>query len=127
MGKGFVKNCRNMVLYSLLMKSHIARNYTIVWLDYNLWVIMTRLVQRTFRRVFLHEELWNGNRERLGNAMFSKDSILLWALQTYHKNRHMYTELILQPEYAHLSTMRLRSPQATRLWLNEVHKLSKQQ
>lgn len=110
--------------YSKLRDLTWGRADTIVWLDYSLWVIMTRLVQRTFRRVFLHEELWNGNQERLGNALFSKDSILLWALQTYRKNRHLYTGLTGQPEYAHLNIVRLRSRQATRMWLAEIRKLT---
>ena len=69
---------------------------------------------------FSREELWNGNQERVRNIFFSKDSILLWALQTYRKNRRFYTELASQPEYAHLSFVRLRSPRATRAWLAEV-------
>ncbi len=99
-----------------------GRADTIVWLDYSLWVVMMRVMQRTFTRLFSREELWNGNRERLWTTFFSKDSILLWALQTHHKNRRTYTELTSQPEYAHLSVVRFRSPQATRLWLAEVRK-----
>lgn len=94
---------------------------TIVWLDYSLGVIMARLTRRTFTRILSREELWSGNRERLGNALFSKDSILLWALQTYRKNRRLYSELAGKPEYAHLSFVRLRSPGATRTWLAGVN------
>ncbi|HEY0757463.1 MAG TPA: hypothetical protein VGD98_26160 [Ktedonobacteraceae bacterium] len=90
---------------------------TVVWLDYTLPVIMTRLVQRTFGRVFSGEELWNGNRERLGKALWSKDSILLWALQTYRPNRRKYAEFLAQPEHAHLSIIHHRSPRETRAWL----------
>jgi len=95
---------------------------SIVWLDYSLWVVMTRLLRRTFIRVFFGTELWNGNRERLSNAIFSKDSILLWALQTHARNRVIYTELTSQPQYAHLTIVRLRSPRATRLWLAQIKK-----
>lgn len=93
---------------------------TIVWLDYSLWVVMARLIPRTFRRAFAREELWNGNQERLTNALFSKDSIFLWALQTHRENRRKYTELTSQPEYAHLNIVRHRTPRATRLWLAEA-------
>src|SRR6266568_8529687 len=64
---------------------------TVIWLDYSLWTVMTRLLLRTFRRVLSQEELWNGNREPLPTILFSKDSILLWALQTHKKNRHTFT------------------------------------
>ena len=107
--------------YNKLRDLTWERADTIVWLDYSLGVIMARLMRRTFTRVLTREELWSGNRERLGNTLFSKDSILLWALQTYRKNRRLYTELASQPEYAHLNFVRLRSPQATNTWLAGVN------
>jgi adenylate kinase family enzyme len=56
-----------------------SRADTVVWLDYSLPVIMTRLLRRTLRRVVAQEELWSGNRETWQQT-FSRDSILLWAL-----------------------------------------------
>lgn len=106
--------------YSKLRDLTWGQADTIIWLDYKLWVVMTRVVWRTFTRIFSREELWNGNRERLGNALFSKDSILLWALQTHRRNQRMYSELTSQPEYAHLTIVRHRSPRTTRTWLAEI-------
>jgi adenylate kinase family enzyme len=106
--------------YSTLRDLTWERADTVVWLDYSLWVVMTRVVRRTFTRIFACVELWNGNRESLKGALFSKESILLWALQTHQKNRRMYSELTNQPEYAHLRIVRHRSPRATRKWLAEV-------
>jgi adenylate kinase family enzyme len=111
--------------YSKVRDFTWGRADTVVWLDYSLWVVMTRVIWRTFSRLISREELWNGNRERLGNTLFSKESILLWALQTHQKNRRTYTELTSQPEYTHLQIVRHRSPQATRLWLAGVHEHSK--
>ena len=94
---------------------------TVVWLDYSLRVVMGRLLARTFTRIFSGAELWSGNRERLGTTLFSKDSILLWALQTHRKNRRVYTELTCQARYAHLNVVRHRSPRATRVWLAKMN------
>jgi adenylate kinase family enzyme len=94
-----------------------GRADTVVWLDYALPVIMGRLVWRTFRRLITREELWNGNRERLWDQLFSRDSIFLWALQTYRRRRREYPILFEKPEYAHLTVVRLRSPQSARDWL----------
>ncbi len=105
--------------YSKVRDLTWGRADTIVWLDYSLWIVMTRVMWRTFTRIFSRKELWNGNRERLGNTFFSKESILLWALQTHQKNQRTYTELTSQPEYAHLRIVRHRSPRATRTWLAE--------
>lgn len=97
-----------------------ARADTVVWLDYALPVIMGRLVWRTLRRVIKQEELWNGNRERLWPQLFSRDSIFLWALQTYRRRRREYPFLFSRPEYAHLTVVHLRSPQAARDWLSSL-------
>ena len=93
-----------------------SRADTVVWLDYPLPVIMGRLLQRTWRRVVMREELWSGNRETWRET-FSRDSILLWALQTYRKNRTIYSTLFTQAEYAHLKVVHLRSPKDTGAWL----------
>ena len=98
-----------------------ARADTVVWLDYALPVIMGRLLWRTIRRGVTREELWSGNRERLWNHFFSRDSLLLWALQTYPRRRREYPMLLAKPEYAHLAVVRLRSPRATKDWLSGIN------
>jgi hypothetical protein len=98
-----------------------SRVDTVIWLDYSLRVIMARLTRRTFTRIFSGEELWNNNYESLGKTLFSKDSILLWALYSYGKNRRGYPKIISQPEYAHLNIVRHRSPQATSMWLAKTN------
>ncbi len=36
---------------------------TVIWLDYNLPLVMNRLIRRSLRRIISGEELWSGNRE----------------------------------------------------------------
>jgi adenylate kinase family enzyme len=95
-----------------------AKADTIVWLDYSLLIIMTRLLWRTFERGLTQQELWSGNKETLQKAFLSRDSILLWALQTYSRRRKEYPILFAQPEYSHLKFVQLRSPKAANDWLN---------
>ena len=97
-----------------------GRADTVVWLDYSLPVIMGRLLWRTLRRSITQEEVCNGNQETLQKALFSHDSILLWALQTYQERRREYPILFKQPEYAHLTLVHLCSPQAARDWLSRL-------
>ncbi|OQY23050.1 MAG: adenylate kinase [Anaerolineaceae bacterium 4572_32.1] len=97
-----------------------SRADTVVWLDYALPLIMGRLLWRTLHRVVAREELWGGNRESLRTTFFSRDSILLWALQTYRRRRREYPALLARPEHAHLTLVRLRSPQETADWLRHV-------
>ncbi len=105
--------------YSSVRDLTWGRADTIIWLDYSLWVVMMRVVWRTFARICTRTTLWNGNRERLSNGVFSKDSILWWALKTHQRNRRRYSELTCQPEYAHLKIVHHRSPRTTRAWLAE--------
>lgn len=93
---------------------------TVVWLDYALPVVMWQLVRRTVRRSVCRKVLWGGNRESLRKAFLSRDSILLWALQTYGRRRREYPALLAQPEHAHLTAVRLRSPRETRDWLSAL-------
>ncbi len=92
---------------------------TIVWLDLPLALVLVRLVRRTFRRIRRREQLWNGNVERWG-AVFTRDSLLVWALKSHGKHRSRYPALFAGPETAHATTVRLRSPRAVQRWLAEV-------
>ncbi len=94
-----------------------ARAETIVWLDYSFVRVFAQLLRRTFRRSLRREVLWQGNRERLGTAFFSRDSILLWAIKTHRRRQREVPALLARPEYAGLRVVRLRSPRETAAWL----------
>jgi len=94
-----------------------ARADTLVWLDYALPVILWRLLRRALERIITQEELWGGNRETWRGQFLSRDSLFLWALTSHPRFSREYPVLLAQPESAHLSVARLRSPGATREWL----------
>lgn len=96
------------------------RATTLVWLDYPLPVILWQLTWRTLKRITTREVLWNGNRETWQGAFFSKDSLFLWALQSYPHFRKQYPQLLGRPEYAHLEVIRSRSRGETERWLQLV-------
>jgi adenylate kinase family enzyme len=97
-----------------------GRADTVVWLDHALAVILWQLVRRTIRRSLTQEELWSGNRETLRKALFSRESILLFALKTYRLRKRQYPALLSRPEHAHLKLVHLRSPRETREWLSAL-------
>jgi adenylate kinase family enzyme len=96
------------------------RATTLIWLDYSLPVILWQLTLRTWKRVFTREVLWNGNRETLRGAFFSKDSLFLWALQTYPRFRQEYSKHQTMPGGAHLQMIHLRSRRETGAWLSQL-------
>lgn len=92
---------------------------TLIWLDYSFPVVMSRILWRTFYRLVTQQEVCNGNYETWKKAL-SKDSVILWALQTYHRRRREYPILFKKPEYSHLNIVRLSSPQAAKDWLSNL-------
>ncbi len=97
-----------------------GRADTLVWLDYPLPVVLGRLTRRTLRRVMTREVLWNGNRETWRGAFFSRDSLFLFLLRTYPRQRRDYPALVAQPQFAHLALVRLGSPREAARWLDAL-------
>lgn len=94
-----------------------GRADTVVWLDYPFGLVLWRSLRRAVWRSATGAELWSGNRETWQQTFFSRESILLWVLRTYHRRRCEYPLLFSQPEYTHLSVVRVRSPQEAQEWL----------
>lgn len=92
---------------------------TMIWLDYGFPLVMSRVVRRTFHRIVTQQQVCNGNYETWKKA-FSKESIILWALQTYGRRREEYPILFKKSEYCHLNIVRLSSPKAARDWLSTL-------
>ncbi len=89
---------------------------TLIWLDYPLPLILWRLLRRTVRRVFMREELWNGNREHLREQFASRNSLFYTAVTTYRSRRRKFTTALAQPEYGHLVVWRFRGPGELGRW-----------
>ena len=106
--------------YSKTQDMTIARADTIIWLDYELPIIMWQLLKRTLRRAIKQEELWAGSRESLRITFFSRDSILLYALQSYQRRRRQYSAMMVDSTLAHLCFICLKSPQEMQVWLDSI-------
>jgi len=97
-----------------------SRADTLIWLDYPFPIILFRLVLRSMRRIMRGELCCNGNRETWWNTFFDKDSLFLWLLQSYPRQKRTYPQLFLRPEYAHLQILRFRSPAEANAWLDQT-------
>jgi adenylate kinase family enzyme len=82
----------------------LERADTVVWIDLPRRVWLPRLLRRTVLRVVRREELWNGNRETLRGAVFSRDSLMAFALRTEPRRRQRYPR-----DLARFRVARLRS------------------
>ncbi|MFT3820344.1 MAG: toxin [Rubrivivax sp.] len=96
--------------YSVVRDIVWPRASHVVWLNFSRAVVFSRIVRRTLRRSLLREPLWHGNRESIARAFFSRDSIILWSLSTYHQNQAKYRALRESGVFGHLQWHELRTP-----------------
>lgn len=76
----------------------------VLWLDLPMRVWLPRLLRRTAVRIVRREELWNGNRERLRDALHPRNSVVSYALRGYRDRRRRYAS-----ELARFPVVRLRT------------------
>jgi adenylate kinase family enzyme len=107
--------------YGFLRDIIWPRLQAVFWLDYPLPIILWQLLHRTVRRSVSQELLWGTNVERLWPQFFSKDSLFLWALNTYKKHKKVYEGLLSSTEYKHIKTFHLNNPNSTKEWLRNLN------
>ena len=86
---------------------------TVIWIDYGLLRTLYQAIKRALIRSYTKQELWakTGNVESFKKSFMSKDSIILWTLKTYRLNRVRYAQLFKESQYAHITFVRVTSPQ----------------
>ena len=94
----------------------------VVWLDHSFAVNVYRAVTRAISRAVTQQELWpgTGNRESFRLSFLSKDSVPLWTLKTYYRNKKRYSLAMSDSQYENLDFVRLRSQKEVDEFLNAV-------
>jgi adenylate kinase family enzyme len=88
---------------------------TIVWLDLPLRLLLWRLWTRTSYRIRHNVELWNGNHEAWGTAVWGRESLFVWAIRSFIRHRREWPS-----RYgSHPGFVRLRTPEDARRWLSQ--------
>jgi adenylate kinase family enzyme len=75
-----------------------SRASTIIWLNHSFSVVLYRSIRRSIFRVINRKALFSGNIETFRRAFFSRKSIILWVLMTYHDKRRRYAEMLEAPK-----------------------------
>jgi adenylate kinase family enzyme len=115
-----VTNGENWIIdgnYSAVRDAIWPRADTLIWLDYPMTIVFSRVVRRTFRRWWTDEVLWGGNRERLWEQFLSRHSLFLWVVQTWRIHRRDYPRLLREQAEAGKRIVRLRRPQEAEWWI----------
>ena len=105
-------------------KTFWPRLDSVVWLDYPLPLILRRVVTRSYRRWRTNELLWGTNRERFWDHFYRRDSLILWAVTSHRRKKRRLESRMTDPQWAHISFTRLRSPRETERWLAETFAVS---
>ena len=95
----------------------------VVYLDLPFHVVLYRIVKRSLLRGIRKEELWHGNRETVWKHLFTSDSMILWTIRTFKKNRKKYSELFARKEYSHSKFVRLSNKEEVESFPELVEKL----
>ncbi len=84
--------------YSRNQDLTIGRADTIIWLDVTYLKMLYRVTKRSIHRIITQKPLWHNNRESWGKV-FSKDSIILFAMRTYNTKKTKYKRIINGNEF----------------------------
>lgn len=104
---------------SKLGETLLHRADTIAWIDLPMTLVLWQMFLRSVRRSLRRTESWSGNRERLGR-LFTRESLLLWVINTHGSNRRRYEAAMADPRWARITWVRLRSRKAVRAWLERA-------
>jgi adenylate kinase family enzyme len=88
---------------------------TVVWLDLPMRVWLPRLLRRTAVRIVRREELWNGNRERVRDALHPRNSVVAYALRGYRRRQRRYAA-----DLARFPLVRLRTQAEVERFLGDL-------
>ena len=97
-----------------------SRADTVVWLDYPRYLVMSRVLRRSFDRAWHRREIFNGNTEGFGSWLDAEHPVQ-WAWREFATRRADLTARFADPQYAAIAKVSLRSPAAARAWLAVVN------
>jgi hypothetical protein len=111
--------------YSIVRQIVWPRATAIVWLNLGFATVFGRALRRTVRRSLTGETLYAGNRESLRRAFLSRDSILLWVIQTHNRRRREFEKLKQAP--SSLEWFDLRRPVEVAAFLENSAEIRRQE
>ena len=104
--------------YSIAREIIWKKADTLIWLDLPFSTTLKQLFQRTLNRSLDKEKLWGTqNTENFRMSFASRDSIILWMLKTYRRNKRHYSHWVANPPHSQMKTIRLTSHSEADRWL----------
>lgn len=95
-----------------------ARATDVVWLDYGRLTVWSRILRRTLLRALRGDVVCAGNRESFRQSFLSRDSVVLWSLKTFDRNRRRYESLQASDNWPSLNWHVLKRPADARAFID---------
>jgi hypothetical protein len=103
-----------------------TRADTVVYPDATMATMLWRLIPRTLHRSLRHTELWNGNREKLGNLLKldPEVNLIVWSVRNFDRHRRSFRAAMVDPQWSDLTFVRLCSPTQVEIFLKNAKELA---
>ena len=106
--------------YSVVRDIVWTRATKIIWLNHSFRLVLYRSFTRSIVRAVTKKKLFAGNVETFKQTFFSRDSIILWVLQTYHQKRKRYNKLLPQLKFQGIEIIELNNQKQVQQYLKNI-------
>jgi len=96
----------------------------VIWLNLSFFRTTRQIISRSIRRAIDKQELWpgTGNTESWRQSFWSRDSVILWSVQSYKRHAARFKTYTTDPALSHITFIRLGSPLEVRQFLAKMRK-----
>ena len=95
--------------YNMVRDIVWQRATTLAWLNLSVPVVFWRALSRIVNRRFGRRTLFSGNKESIRQAFFSRDSMILWVIKTFHEHRRSTRQVFDGDGFPGLHRVELRN------------------
>lgn len=93
----------------------------VIWLDLPFSINLLQSIKRSVVRALSKKKIWeNSNNTENLSRIFSQKSIVWWMIKTHRKNRKKYLARMKDPQYSHITFIRLSSRQQIQQFLDRI-------
>ena len=99
------------------------RLQTIIWLDLPMWLLLLRVLRRSWQRWRSRELLWETNYENFWNQLKiwrREDSIVWWIVTQHQRKRRQTLDYMVDPRWQHIRFIRFRHVAEMESFINQV-------
>ena len=104
--------------YSVARDIAWPRANQIIWLNHSFSLVLYRAITRSVLRIVTKKTLFAGNVESFNQTFFSRESIILWVLKTYHQKRKRYAKLLKHQQALGVKVLEFKNQAQIDAYLN---------